>query len=844
MLKRELRDGFVIQVSGSGQWYPFSVPGTAMDTYVKAGVLPDPYYRRNEYMVKEFLRNDFDIRGIFSVTEEERRTHMELVFHGIDTVADIFLNGRKLGHTENMHRTWRFPVEKLLQTGENRLDIHLQSAQTFIENHRPTKGREIHMANTGTIPGGQYLRKAHSMFGWDWGPKLPDTGIFRKIELIGFDDVRLGETLIRQRHEAGRVTLSMETEVSGAVQAGFGSTPGIFDVMAASNGVVGTPCAGDTCPMGWQVSYQVFDPEGLLLYDGGTPCAVIEAPRLWWPNGLGGQPLYLVKVRLDTQDGETEERAYQIGLRTVTVSRDEDMWGQEFSLTVNGRKIFARGANYIPSDCFYTRITDNVLERDVKAAVFGNFNCLRVWGGGYYPSDIFYGLCDKYGILVWQDLMYACNIYDLTPEFAENIAAETRDNLLRFRNHASLALICGNNEMETAWTDWKDMQGHAPSLKRDYLFQFEYLLPSVVRQTAPDTFYWPSSPSSGGSFDYPGDENRGDSHYWDVWHGQKPFEEYQNHCFRFCSEFGFQSLPPMKTIESFTLDEDRNLFSRVMESHQKNPSANGKILYYLSETFRYPTKLEGLVFLSQVLQGYAMKTAVGHWRRNRGRCMGSIYWQFNDNWPVASWSGIDYYGRYKALHYMAREFFAPVAGSIEKTDNEMAFWISNESTEAVRMLAKISMKTMDFQVLREEITEAVIPAFCARCLWRGDWRDTFGDGRQTDGIRDDSVFLCVEYTYQENGHEITRREFETYLPIKYLKLRDPQLKATELENGDVVLRAKAFVPYCMAESIGADAFWEQNAIALTDNNPVTLHLLEGSPKAQGLRISDVYHTYC
>ncbi|MDO5425610.1 MAG: glycoside hydrolase family 2 protein [Eubacteriales bacterium] len=805
MIRKEIRDSFEIRVAGSGDWYPMSVPGSAMDTFCREGILPDPYFGMNEYKWTEFFRNDFEIRGTFEVTPEEyAKEQILLTFYGVDTVADIFLNGQKLGHTENMHRIYTFPVKEYLNEGENRLEIYLTSPIRFIESYQPEKGREIHMANTGTMPGGQYIRKAHSMFGWDWGPILPDAGIFRKIELSCYQKARLGETLIRQRHQPGSVTLSVETEILKESDA-------------------------ETA-----LSYELIGPDGTLLYEGEENEILIAEPKLWWPHGYGSQPLYTVRVHLHTEGEQAETKEYRIGLRTVTVSREDDEWGQEFAIQVNGVKIFARGADYIPDDCFYPRITREILERDVKAAVFANFNCLRVWGGGYYPSDEFYDLCDEYGILLWQDLMYACNIYDLNADFIENIRQEARDNVLRFRNHACLALICGNNEMETAWVDWKAVEGHAPSLKRDYLLQFEYILPAVVKETAPDTFYWPSSPSSGGSFDEPGDENRGDCHYWDVWHGQKPFSEYLKHYFRFCSEFGFQSLPSIKTVETFTEEKDRNLFSKVMESHQKNPAANGKILYYLSETFRYPKDLESLIFLSQILQGYAMKVATEHWRRNRGRCMGSIYWQFNDNWPVASWSSMDYYGRYKALHYMARNFCDSVAGSIEKQEQTMGFWISNESMADVEVRAMISLKTLDFEVLEETEVMEKVGALSAQCLFRKDYQALVSG-------REEEVFLAVTYSYLQNGEEVRKTEFETFVPMKYVELREPEFAVTRWEDGSVEISAQTFVPYCMLEGIERDTVWADNVIALTDGRPRVLKALRGEGGA--VRIYDVYHTY-
>jgi beta-mannosidase len=383
----------------------------------------------------------------------------------------------------------------------------------------------------------------------------------------------------------------------------------------------------------------------------------------------------------------------------MTISQEKDEWGSEFAFMVNGIKIFAKGADYIPEDLIYSRITGERIEYLLDSCVRANFNCIRVWGGGYYPSDTFYEICDRLGLIVWQDLMYACNVYDLTREFEENIIEETRDNVKRIRHHASLGLWCGNNELEAAWCEWAVFKDHSAQLRADYIKQFEYILPKAVEESDHSTFFWPSSPSSGGCFDNPVDENRGDTHYWDVWHGLKPFEDYRNHYFRFCSEFGFQSFPSIKTVHTFTEEEDRNIFSRVMESHQKNGAANGKMLYYLSENFLYPKDFESLLYVTQVLQGMAIKFGVEHWRRHRGRCMGAVYWQLNDDWPVASWASIDYFGRWKALHYMAKNFFAPVAGSISRTENTIEAHIQNERMAAKNCKVVMTLKRMDFTVL-------------------------------------------------------------------------------------------------------------------------------------------------
>ena len=417
-MKRELKESFEIRVAGTEDWYSMTVPGSAMDTLVKAGVLPDPYYGENEYQVREFFRNDFDIRGHFTVSPEEFKAgHMLLVFNGIDTVADLYLNGHKLGHTENMHRRFTFDIKKYAKEGDNLLEIHLASPLNFIESYKPAKGREIHMCNTGTMPGNQYIRKPHCMFGWDWGPQLPDAGIFREIELVTYEKARLMDTLIRQKHEEGQVTLTMTTDVEKDADAKV------------------------------KLTYEVMDPDGKLLYLGEDSSVKIEEPRLWWPHGSGEQPLYTVRVLMESEGEEAQEKLYRIGLRTVTVSREDDEWGQEFAITVNGKKIFARGADYIPDDCYYSRLTREVFLRDVQAAVFANFNCLRIWGGGYYPADEFYDLCDENGIIVWAEIPYiTMHMADGT----ENTLSQMKELIVQNYHHPSIVCWGLSNEITAA----------------------------------------------------------------------------------------------------------------------------------------------------------------------------------------------------------------------------------------------------------------------------------------------------------------------------------------------------------------------------------------------------------
>ena len=369
--------------------------------------------------------------------------------------------------------------------------------------------------------------------------------------------------------------------------------------------------------------------------------------------------LYTVRVELYYGQQLLDVWEKRIGLRTMTIHREKDQWGESFAHQVNGINVFAMGADYIPEDNLITRVDRTRTERLLRDCVAANFNTIRVWGGGYYPSDDFYDLCDELGLIVWQDFMFACAVYELSEEFEKNICFELIDNIKRLRHHASLGLWCGNNEMEM----FVDRGTWVSSFKQksDYVKMYQYLFPKILKEYDPNTFYWPASPSSGGDFDEPNSPNRGDVHYWDVWHGDKPFSEYRKFFFRYASEFGFQSFPNLKTVKSFTIPEDRNIFSYVMEKHQRNNAANGKIMNYMAQTFLYPTDFSTILYASQLLQAEAIKYGVEHWRRNRGRCMGAIYWQLNDCWPVASWASIDYFGRWKALHYYAKRFFAPVA---------------------------------------------------------------------------------------------------------------------------------------------------------------------------------------
>ncbi|MCL6632880.1 MAG: glycoside hydrolase family 2 protein [Alicyclobacillus herbarius] len=799
------------------EWLPAQVPGSVYLDLLRAGRIPDPFYRDNELRVFDVAKQDYVYEREFSVDERLMACdRVLLTCLGLDTLAEIEINGTPVARTDNMHRTYEFEIKSLLQVGQNRIRVVFRSALNYILDKNaddPLWGPE------DSVEGFPHLRKGHYMFGWDWGPKIPDLGIWRDIYIRGYETGRIEDVRIDQHHRAGQVTLDVHVDVEVWQDAALDL---VVEVTAPDGQV--------------QSVRRVAGVGGLVTVE-------IENPKLWWPNGYGEQPLYDVQVRLE-QGGQTrDERNLRIGLRTIRLVRESDAWGESFLFEVNGVRIFACGANYIPEDNLLSRRSLEKTRRLLEDCVAANFNFIRVWGGGLYPEDYFYDLCDELGLVVWQDFMFACGVYRLTPEFEANIRQEAIDNLRRLRHHASLGLLCGNNEMEVAWVEWQFPK--SDDLRQDYLRMFEQVLADVARTEAPQVDYWPASPSSGGGFDNPNDENRGDVHYWDVWHGLKPFTEYRKFHFRFCSEFGFQSFPSLKTIETFTEPEDRNVFSYVMENHQKNGSANGKILYYLAENFRYPKDLAALAYTSQILQAEAIKYGVEHWRRHRGRCMGAIYWQLNDCWPVASWSSIDYYGRWKALHYFAKRFFDPILISACEEGSQVGLWVTNDRLQQVSGTVRWRVLDERSRVLRAGDETITVAALSAEKVVDLDLSDFFAD-------MDTRRRTYLEYTLETV--EGVRQGTLLFVPAKHFEFANPHLSVAVEDLGDafaVRVSAEAYAKYVALDLVGADAVFSDNFFDLSADAPRTVTVAKSSLSqplslaefSKSLQVTSLYDTY-
>jgi len=758
------------------------VPGSVLGDLLTAGLIDDPFYRENEFSALRLFDRDYTYEKLFDVPEMLLgRERIDLVFFGLDTLADVTLNGMPVLSAYNMHRTWRVDVKRLLMSTGNRLQIVFHSPNRYIAQ-ASKDNPDVTYDGTGYTMGSNFLRKAHCMFGWDWGPQLPDAGVWRPCGLEAYDSLRIASVEVFQQHEAGCVHMDVSVQTEGT------GLHTLRVIVAAPDGR-----------------------ESVHQAEGNSVTFCIENPMLWQPNGWGEHPLYTFTIICFNDSGSAlDETNRRIGLRTVEISQQPDAWGSEFCFKVNGNKIFSMGADYIPEDNLIGRTSPERTRKLLEACVTANFNTVRVWGGGYYPEDWFFDLCDELGLMVWLDLMFACNVYKLTGAFEENIVAETRDNLLRVRHHASICVICGNNEMESGWVDWPAVRDHSPALKAEYLMQFEYVLKKECAAYAPQLPYWPSSPSSGGSFNDPNGYDHGDVHCWDVWHGLKPFEDYRSKYPRFCSEFGFESFPCLKTVESYTLPEDRNIFSRVMESHQKCVGGNGKIMYYLSQNYRYPTTLEHVLYASQLLQAEAMRAGVEHWRRYRGRCMGAIYWQLNDCWPVASWASIDSFGRWKQLHYAARRFFAPVLISCERKGFSIRVNVTNETLAAFHGTAQVSLIDATGKVLSGKSVAVDVASLSS--VWVHDAVVEFHDSR----LHPEDRLAYILRLRDEHGMVVSEN-CELFTSPKFFEFAPPAISWKVIgqeENCSIELNASSFAWGVWLETKSVDCQFSDNSIFL------------------------------
>jgi beta-mannosidase len=690
------------------EWHPAQVPGVVQTDLLHSNLIPDPFDRDNEFHLQWIGLADWEYQTTFQVDAAAlAHEHVDLVFDGLDTFADVYLNDQALLHADNMFRSWRIPANTALKPGANTLRIVFHSAVEKMIPYAKSLPYILpsisthNYGNEENIATAPYTRKAPYNYGWDWGPRFMTEGIWKEVRLETWDTLRIENFHIHQQGitaELANVTAELDIAASRPTTATLALG---HDEMAGAQTSDGT----QTLQLNAGMNHVSF------------PLRIV-APKLWYPVGYGAQSRYRFSAAIRIGKDAAAHAETKTGLRSVELRRVADEWGKSFEFVVNGISVFAKGADVIPFDSFPNRVTPEIHRNILQAARDAHMNMVREWGGGYYESDDFYDICDELGIMVWQEFMFGGDMIPGDVAFQENVRQEAIDQIKRLRDHPSIVVWCGNNEVETGWSHWGDRQEFKASISpdqrdrvwQDYVIMFADILRSTVAQYADPTPYTPSSPSANFE-EIPDNQHNGDMHYWAVWHQQAPKEDYTKQFPRFMSEYGFQSFPEMRTIHTFANQPgDFDIRSTVMQAHQKNKGGNERILTYMLREYKEPKDFASFVYLSQVQQAEIIKIGAEHLRRQRPRTMGSLYWQLNDCWPVASWASIDYYGRWKALHYYARRFYDDVLISPYLHDDKVDVYVVSDKLQALS--GTVHMRLLDFSgnSLLEETKSVQVPA--------------------------------------------------------------------------------------------------------------------------------------
>ncbi len=796
-MKINLNGEWKFRKVADNKWLDAVVPGCNYLDLMNNGILKDPFIGMNEKDSYYVAQCDWEyLKTVTLMDDDLDHDEIYLKCNMLDTLCDVFLNGAEIAKTDNCHIRYAFEIKKYLKAGENTLRFVFRSPVNYVKNI--AKSRPV-PPNANGQNGICFVRKPQCHFGWDWGPVLPPSGISGDIYLESVDSAEVCEVIALQKHYDNKADIDVKAIIRKIDSADMKC----FITLTAPDG-----------------SVQKLEGEEVKF--------TVENPELWWTYELSGkdkQPLYTVKAEVIT-DGETiSEKEIRIGLRTLYLDRSRDKWGMNFQFVLNGVPIFAKGGNYIPSDSFITRFDDKRMRTMLEAARFSNFNIIRIWGGGYYESDSFYDLCDEMGILLWQDFAFACMPYPFFDEaFLANVKNEIGSNVKRLRHHACLALWSGNNEIETMSGGWMNMRKY---IKWTEIF-FYQILEKEIRKYDTATSFIPGSPCGSAYGEGINSDNVGDTHLWSVWHGMSSMKQYRSRMTRFCSEFGFESLPDIKSIRVFAEEKDYSLSSEVFRNHQKCGSGNDKMLYYIRSRFKLPQNFEDFIYLSQVTQMECISDATEHWRRNKGRCNGAIYWQFNDCWPVCSWSSIDYYGNYKALQYSAKHFNAPLCVSIEDTDDYVKIHLLNDLNCLQNVTVRYDIFDFSKGSVCHEEKDVAIDAVKNEeifTLWLEDLKKKYS--LKKSGI------LARLY---KDGEEISRK---TFLFSQEKNLIMPETKLTKevtAENGVIKVKVTAdkFARIvCVSSDVSVEHFSDNYFDLLPgESKTVTIPLITGKDEKE------------
>lgn len=821
-LRKELNENWKFKQARLTNWYPATVPGVVHTDLMDNGIIEDPFFRLNERGLQWIDKEDWIYETTFLLSPEMmERQNIELVFKGLDTYADVYLNEEKILSTDNMFREWQADIKPYLQTGENKLKVYFHSPIKMDIPKWDALPYHYKASNDQSENGGVFdkkvsvfARKAGYHYGWDWGPRLVTSGIWRPVFIEAWEDARIDNLFIRQKEvNKNRAVITGEVEI----EADRDFSKAIVSIADDGSG-------------------SVWGSQEVTLKKGLNRVAVsftIKNPKLWWSNGLGEPHLYDFRTDLTINRQLTDSRTEKIGIRSLKIINQPDKDGKTFYVELNGHPVFAKGANYIPQDNFLPRVTKEKYEKTILDAANANMNMLRIWGGGIYENDLFYDLCDRYGILVWQDFMFACSLYPAEGELLENIRREAIDNVKRLRNHACIALWCGNNECNDAWFNWgwkrqytEQNPEYAQRIWKQFTDQYYVTLPEVVKAYAPESFYWASSPFArpdGGS-----DDRNGDRHYWDVWHGKQPIEAYNRVRSRFFSEYGFQSFPEFESVKRYAPEPtDWDIYSEVMMSHQRGGAhANGLIETYLLNEYRKPKDFESFLYMNHVLQGDAIKTAIEAHRRDMPYCMGTLFWQHNDCWPVASWASRDYYGRWKAQHYFARQAFRDLLVSpiVDKEGALNVFVVSDRLTSCSATL-EITISKLTGEVINSYRKSVKVPANASRKLFSVNLEQAL------KGIPKEEIFIHAKLTDKEKNTYANN-----YFPVKQKEVDYPKATLSKsirpVEGGfDVTLKSDCFARAVFLATGDADSSFSDNYFDILPGESVTVTVSTNLPQA-------------
>lgn len=774
-----------------------TIPGTIHTDLFQNQLIPDPFFGANEKQLQWIENENWEYETHFTLSESElKNQNIDLEFEGLDTYATVFLNGKVVLEADNMFRKWTISAKAHLKIGTNHLKVVFHSAVQ--------KGKEEVTKLSYTLPEKErvFVRKAQYQFGWDWGPRFVTAGIWKKVQLkfwnsAKIESVKYNQKVLNESIADLDFIFTIFAQKSEKYQIKLGQKSFPFELKKGQN-VVKVPIS-------------------------------IPNPILWWSNGLGVPHQYVFRFSLEQSQQKIEEKELKIGLRTIELIQEKDQVGSSFYFKLNGKSVFMKGANVVPPDSFLPRVSDSTYFSLVENAKKANINMLRVWGGGVYFDDAFYEACDANGILVWQDFMFACSMYPGDEKFVENVKQEVIDNVNRLQNHPSIAIWCGNNENDEGWHNWgwqkqfNYSKSDSTQIWNDYKKVFHEMIPQTLDSLLPKekNIYWSSSPSIG----WGRKESllQGDSHYWGVWWGKEPFEIYEKKVGRFMSEYGFQGMPNLETLKKVIPKQDLNFTSEAFKNHQKHPTGHKTINEYMERDYVVPKDFENYLYVSQLLQARGMKTAIEAHRRAKPYCMGTLYWQLNDCWPVTSWSSLDYYGNWKAFHYQAKRSFENLLLSVADENNKYEVYLVNDTFE--KQFGKLELELLSFD---------------GKLLWKTSKEIKVEENSSAVWFEIPKVIL-EKFDLQQSFFKIQFNEVKTnyfFAKPKELKLSEPNIQIKTIDDVTIEISSDVLAKDVFLYSDN-NVFFEDNYFDLLPNEK---RLIKLSKPVQNIKVKSLFDT--